>query len=53
LMRLCLAGAGCGLPAFCCSQGPQGSPGSRAARRAVARGAMRSTLEAGAAAPYA
>ena len=37
---------------FSCSQGPQGSPGSRAARRAVARRAMRSTLEAGVAAPY-
>ena len=31
------AGAGCGLPGFSWSQGPQWSPGSRAARRAVAR----------------
>ncbi len=37
---------------FSCSQGPQWSPGSRAACRAVARSAMRSTLEAGGAAPY-
>ena len=34
-----------------CLQGPPRSPGSRAARRAVARSAMRSTLEAGGAAP--
>ncbi len=55
-------GAGLGAPApgrgrlgparFSCSEGPQGSPGSRAARRAVARSAMRSTLEAGVAGPY-
>jgi hypothetical protein len=38
---------------FSCSQGPQGSPGSGAARRAVRPRAMRSTLEAGVAAPYA
>jgi hypothetical protein len=40
----------CGLPLFL-SQGPPWSPGSKAGRRAVARSAMRSTLEAGGAAP--
>ena len=34
------------------SRGAAEAPGSRAARRAVARSAMRSTLEAGGAAPY-
>jgi hypothetical protein len=46
-----LAGRLVGLPALSPVQGPQRSPGSRAGRRPVARSAMRSTLEAGGAAP--
>jgi hypothetical protein len=49
--RASLGGQDSGLPALSPVQGPQRSPGSRAARRVVARSAMRSTLEAGGAAP--
>ena len=51
LLRPPCGGAGLWPARFSCPEGPQWSPGSRAARRAVARRAMRSTLEAGGAAP--
>jgi hypothetical protein len=52
LVRPRPAGAGSGLPAFPGPRGRRGPRGQGRARRAVARSAMRSTLGAGAAAPY-